>query len=126
MTLKNDEKSEEEFTWRFKTDIRNLTSFDLRIGSLKNLHFNGLLLIKLYNVWAKKRRGEEVILGVSSEELHFMTLECDETFEEKLNCGLENDMRNFTNFHQSTRKSQNWGFHLVLLYKVEIIWASKL
>ena len=37
-----------------------------------------------------------------------MTLECDEKFKEKLNCGLENDMRNLTNFHQRTRKSQNW------------------
>ena len=30
MTLKNDEKSEEEFTCRFKIDIGNLKSFDLR------------------------------------------------------------------------------------------------
>ena len=29
MTLKNDEKSEEELTCRFKIDIRNLTNFDL-------------------------------------------------------------------------------------------------
>ena len=28
MTLKNDEKSEEELTCRFKIDIRNLTNFD--------------------------------------------------------------------------------------------------
>ena len=30
MTLKNDEKSEEELTCRFKTDMRNLTNFELR------------------------------------------------------------------------------------------------
>ena len=30
MTLKNDEKSEEELTCRFKIDIRNLMNFDLR------------------------------------------------------------------------------------------------
>ena len=30
MTLKNNEKSEEELTCRFKTDTRNLTNFDLR------------------------------------------------------------------------------------------------
>ena len=30
MTLKNEEKSEEEFTCRFKTDTRNLTNFDLK------------------------------------------------------------------------------------------------
>ena len=87
MTLKNDEKSEEKFTWRFKIDIRNSTSFDLRIENLKNLYFNGLLLIKVYNVCAKKRRGEGVILGVSSEELYFVTLECDAKFEEKLRFG---------------------------------------
>ena len=30
MTLKNDEKSEEELTCRFKIDMRNLTNFELR------------------------------------------------------------------------------------------------
>ena len=34
-----------------------------------------------------------------------MTLENDAKFEEKLTCGLENDMRNLENFHQSTKKS---------------------
>ena len=48
-----------------------------------------------------------------------MTLESDGKFEEKLTCRLENDMRNLANIHQSTRKSQNWDFHWVLLYKVE-------
>ena len=50
-----------------------------------------------------------------------MTLECDAIFKEKLTCDLENDMRNLENFHQSTRKSQNWDFRWVLLYKVENI-----
>ena len=48
-----------------------------------------------------------------------MTLESDGKFEEKLACGFENDIRNLANIHQSTRKSQNWDFHWVLLYKVE-------
>ena len=30
-----------------------------------------------------------------------MTLNSDAKFEEKLTCGLENDMRNMENFHQS-------------------------
>ena len=30
MTLKNDEKSEEELTRRFKIDVRNFTNFDSR------------------------------------------------------------------------------------------------
>ena len=32
-------------------------------------------------------------------------------FEDKLTCGLENDMRNMANFHLSTWKSQNWDFN---------------
>ena len=32
-------------------------------------------------------------------------------------CGLENDMRNLANFHQSTRISQNLNFHWILLCK---------
>ena len=48
-----------------------------------------------------------------------MTLECDAKFEEKLSCGLENDMRNLANFHQSTQNSQNWDFHWIFLYKVD-------
>ena len=31
-----------------------------------------------------------------------MTLKSDAKFEEKLTCGLENDLRNMENFHQST------------------------
>ena len=52
-----------------------------------------------------------------------MTLECDAKFEEKLSCGLENDMRNLANFHQSTSKSPKWGIDGVLLSKVENVSA---
>ena len=48
-----------------------------------------------------------------------MTLKSDAKFGEKLNCDLENDMRNLANFHQSTQKSQNWDFDRILLSKVE-------
>ena len=48
-----------------------------------------------------------------------MTLKMDEKLEEKQTCGLENNMRNLANFLQSTRKSQNWDFDLILLSKVE-------
>ena len=47
-----------------------------------------------------------------------MTMKSDAKFEEKLTCGLENDMRNLANFHQSTRKSQTWDFEGILLSKV--------
>ena len=44
----------------------------------------------------------------NTEKLSFMTLKGDAKFEEKLTCGLENDMRNIANFHHSNLKSQNW------------------
>ena len=50
-----------------------------------------------------------------------MTLKSDEKFGEKLTCCLENDMRNLANFHQSTRKYQNWNFDGILLLKVETV-----
>ena len=48
-----------------------------------------------------------------------MTLKSDAKFEEKLTCGLENDMRNLANFYESTGKSQNQDFDGILLSKVE-------
>ena len=48
-----------------------------------------------------------------------MTFKSDAKFEEKLTCCLENDMGNFANFHQGTRKCQNWNFDKILLSKVE-------
>ena len=48
-----------------------------------------------------------------------MTLKSHAKLEEKLSCGLENDIRNLANFHQSTRKSENWDFDGILLSKVE-------
>ena len=48
-----------------------------------------------------------------------MTLKSDAKLEEKLTCGLENDMRNLAKFHQSTRKSENWDFDGILLSKEE-------
>ena len=48
-----------------------------------------------------------------------MTLKGDAKFEEKLSCCLENGMRNFAHFHQSTRKCQNWNFDKIFLAKVE-------
>ena len=53
-----------------------------------------------------------------------MTLKSHAKFEEKLTCGLENDMRNLANFHQNTWKCQNWYFHGILLSKVENAWAT--
>ena len=40
--------------FRLKIDIRNLTNFDLITPNLKGFHFNGLLLTRVYILWAKK------------------------------------------------------------------------
>ena len=55
----------------------------------------------------------------STKELHLMMLESDAKFEEKVACGLENDMKNLANFHQSTQKFQNWDFYWDIFSKVE-------
>ena len=47
MKMKNDTKIKEELTCQFKIDMRNLTR---ALKNLKNLHFNGLLLNKVFNV----------------------------------------------------------------------------
>ena len=48
-----------------------------------------------------------------------MTQKSDAKFEEKLICGLENDIRNLANIYQSTWKSQNWDFDVILIFKVK-------
>ena len=48
-----------------------------------------------------------------------MTLKVDAKFGEKLTCSLENDMKNLTNFYQSTRKFRNRDFDGIILFKVE-------
>ena len=96
MAMKNDAKFEEELTCQFKIDMRNLTR---ALENLKNLHFNGLLLNKVHNIWAKK----------SIEVLYLMALNIDATFERKLTCAFRNDMRNLANFHQSMFESLKIG-----------------
>ena len=58
MTLKNNKKSEEELTCCSKTDMRNLTNFDSSTQNLKNLHFNGLLVIKNIKCFSLESREE--------------------------------------------------------------------
>ena len=53
----------------------------------------------------------------------FMTLKSDPKFEEKLTCGLENDVMNLVTFYQSIRKSQIWDFDGILLSEVKNDWA---
>ena len=101
MTLKNDE---------------NLTNFDSRTKSLKNLHFNGLLLKRLYSAWAKKVQRCYVYL-------HSRFLQ---SMMENWLVFPKIDMRSLANFHQSAWKSPNWDLCLqnaILSSKVENVWA---
>ena len=47
-----------------------------------------------------------------------MTVRSDAKFEEKLTCGLKNDIRNLVNFHPTTEKSENLQFDGLFLFKV--------
>ena len=59
----------------------------------KNLHFNGLLLTKVYNVWAKKVQRSFVWSYV------IFGAKIDAKFGWNLTYGFKNDMKNFSNFH---------------------------
>ena len=54
MAMNNDAKSEEKWTFPFKIDTTIWLILTEPLKCLKHLRFNGLLLIKVYNVWAKK------------------------------------------------------------------------
>ena len=92
--------------------------FTRALENLKNLHFNRLLLTKVYNVWAKK----------SIEELCLMALKIDAKFEGKLTCAFKNDMRNLANFYQSMFGSLKIGtlmgsyYPKGKMYELKIYW----
>ena len=50
MTLKSDAKFEEKLTLDSKNDMKNLANFDVSSGKSEKLHFNVLLLLKVYNI----------------------------------------------------------------------------
>ena len=50
-------KFEEKLTLGSKNDMRNLVNFNASSGKSENLHFDVLLLSKVYYVLAKKHRG---------------------------------------------------------------------
>ena len=55
-----------------------------------------------------------------------MTLESDAKFEEKLTCGLENDMRNLANFHQSMFESLKIGTLMGSFYPKQKMYDLKI
>ena len=79
------------------------------LESPKTLHFNGLPLTKLYNVWAKKVQRSYVWLHSRLKENWLVFPEIH--------------MRKLVNFHRSTWKSPNWDLDDILLSEVENVWA---
>ena len=74
MTMRNDAKFEEGLTCQLKIDMGNSTNFNLSTGKSQKCVLSGLLLNKVYNVWAKK----------SIEKFCLMALNIGATFEGKL------------------------------------------
>ena len=60
MILKSDAKFEKKLTFGSKNDIRNLVKFNATSRKSENLHFDVLLLSKVYYVLAKKIRSSYV------------------------------------------------------------------
>ena len=54
-----------------------------------------------------------------------MTLKGDAIFKEKLTGGLKNNIRNFINFHESSRKSENLHFDELVLAKAYKVLDEK-
>ena len=52
-----------------------------------------------------------------SKGLCVAILKCDVKFKGKMTCGSKNDIRNLVNFHASSRKSVNFHFDWILLFK---------
>ena len=69
MAMKKDAKFEVELTCQFIIDIWGIWQILTRaLENLKNLHFNRLLLTKVYNVWAKKMyRGDRGVMFDGTE-----------------------------------------------------------
>ena len=80
------------FTWGISVILTRL------LESLRNVHFYGLLLKKVYNVWAKK------VLRVYVSWLWRMMQNL------KRNCRFKINMRNLTNFDTSTWESKKFAF----------------
>ena len=85
------------------------------LENLNNLHFNGLLLNKAYNVWANK----------STEELCLMALNADAKFEGKLTWAFKNDVWNLANFQQCTFERLKIGTLMGSFYPKEKMYELK-
>ena len=54
-----------------------------------------------------------------------MTMKGDAIFKKQLTGGLKNDIRNLVNFHASSRKSENFHFDGLVLFKAQKVLGEK-
>ena len=94
----------------------NLVNVNFSSGKSENLHFDVLILSKVYHVWAKKKSTRE--LCHNTEEWCKICRGTD--------LRLKNDMKNLADFYQTFKKSQNLDFNGLLLIKVYNFWGKKL
>ena len=108
---------------------------------MQNLKENQIVVLKMTRIWwiliwALKSLEICTLIGPFcvkfmfalnvTEESSSMILKSHAKFDEKLTCGLENDMRNLAHFHQNTWTCQNCYFHGILLSEVENTRANNL
>ena len=54
-----------------------------------------------------------------------MALKSNTEFEEKLTLGSKNDMKNLVNFNESSGKSEDLHFEVLVLSKVYAVWDKE-
>ena len=98
MTVKNDTKTEVELTCHFKIYMRNFTDFDTSTQNSKKFVF--YLAPCDQSIYCLRYK--------STEELYFTTLKKYANFEEKLTCGLKEELRKFSPEHLKVSKLGLW------------------
>ena len=118
MTMKNDAKLEEELTCHFKIDIIILNEFWSRhLEASKKNHFNVLLLIKVFIVWAKKVQSSYFLWNWRGQ---IQYLERNRLVISKLTKGIWQILT------WALKSHKMFHFNGLPLSKVYIVWAKKL
>ena len=86
MTQESDAKFKEKLAYGFK--YMEFFQFSFNHSKVQKFHFDGLLLSKLYEVWAKKYRG---VIFHDTKQWGKVLI--------KWPCSFKNGMRNWVNFH---------------------------
>ena len=90
--------------------------FTRAFKNLKNLHFNGLLLIKVYNNWAQKYTG---VMPDGTQDWYKVWRKTNLCFQK-----WHEEFGKYSSEH--IRKFELWDFYWVPLSKVENIWVWNL